>query len=844
MKKTIFTILFLLFSISLLKAQTIYRKSIADANLSINDGCPSWQTNNNGAANYMQASTWTWSGIGCGQGNVRGIFQFDLNIQADPHRLYDNRAALLLFFPPGSLEVHQYLGSATDNQFYIQRVTAAWGETTVTWDNQPAATTVGQVLVPSCNPNPSSQDDTIDVSTLVYDWMCNSVPNYGFKMVLVNEGTTYRRTTFATKEHADTTKCPKLALEYAQIAASAPDSVCDGNPFTISCALTNAFNPAAYQFLWTHLNSSTTYNTQNVINPVFVAGLNTYVVHVTNPWCQSASDTITVYITQQAIASASYNTPLCVGSDLNLSATGGSLFQWTGPNGFTSTLQNPVITNVVAADSGTYTVIVSNGLGCNDTTSVSVIVNSLPVAGAGSNSPVCEGQSLDLTSWGGTLYSWTGPNGFSSIIQDPSVPAASPAASGTYTVTVTDGMGCSSTATVLATVNPNPVLTITPNSVVICVGNQDTITASGANSYTWSPAAGLNTTNGAVVIANPGTLTVYTVTGTTNGCTASTSITVTVNPSIIADAGNPVSVCAGNSISLNASGGTSYVWTPITGLSDPNIANPVATPTATTTYTVTVSNGLCTPATDAVTVTVLPNPVAGITGDTLVCAGTSAVLTASGGSSYIWSNSATSASITVYPDFSITYTVTVTNLGCTDAAVFTVNVYNSIAVDAGPDASINLGSSYQLNVNGGISWQWSPADGLSCNDCPNPIASPTETTTYTVIATDSNGCQGVDYITIVVNIECGAVYIPNAFSPNGDNYNDVLFVRGNCIESMEFIIYDRWGEKIFSSSTTADGWDGSLRGKPLDSGVYYYNIKASMIDGSTIKRKGNITILR
>jgi gliding motility-associated-like protein len=844
MKKTIITLIFLIVPLILLNAQTIYRKSMADANLSINPACPSWQTNNNGSANYMQASTWTWSGVGCGQGNVRGIVQFDLNISADPHRLYDNRAAMLLFFPPGSLEVHQYLGGATDNQFYIQRVTAAWGELTVTWDNQPASTTVGQVLVPSCNPNPSTQDDTIDVSALVYDWICNSVPNYGVKIVLVNEGTTYRRTTFATREHADTTKCPKLALEYAQIAASAPDSVCQGNPFTISCALTNAFNPGLYQFQWTHLNSSTTYNTQNVANPAYVNGWNTYVVNVTNPWCQSAADTVVVYIGQLSGASASSNSPVWVGDSLYLYASGGTFYQWSGPNGFSSSLQNPVIPNISVADSGIYMVIVSNSMGCSDTAYVTVLVCDSPTATAGSNSPVCVGQTLNLWSGGGFSYNWTGPNGFNSIQQSPSISPAGPSASGTYTVTVTNVNGCSSSTTVTVTVNPNPVVTVTPNPLVICAGDQDTLTASGAASYTWSPTTGLNTGTGAVVIANPGFTSVYTVTGTSNGCTGSTSVTVTVNAAIIADAGNPVSVCAGNSTQLNASGGTIYSWTPVTGLNNPNIANPTATPAATITYTVMVSNGSCTPATDMVTVTVVPNPTAVITGDTLVCAGTLAVLTASGGTSYFWSNSANTASINVYPTAPTIYTVTVTSLGCTDAASISVDVFNSISVDAGDDTTITLGSTCQLNVTGGVNWSWSPAYGLSCTDCQNPLASPTETTTYTVTAEDSNGCQGVDYVTIIVAIECGAVYIPNAFSPNGDNYNDMLYVRGNCIESMAFIIYDRWGDKVFSSSATSDGWDGTLRNKPLDSGVFYYNLKATLMDGSEIKRKGSITIIK
>jgi hypothetical protein len=204
-------------------------------------------------------------------------------------------------------------------------------------------------------------------------------------------------------------------------------------------------------------------------------------------------------------------------------------------------------------------------------------------------------------------------------------------------------------------------------------------------------------------------------------------------------------------------------------------------------------------------VTVNPIPVANISGDEDICLGTPTTLTATGGNSYQWSTGATTSAITITPPVSQLITVTVSNGGCSDTASVYITVLTPEYVDAEPDTTIVYGASVQLNADGGQSWVWQPPTWLDCSDCPNPISTPDETITYTVTATDANGCQSMDYVTITVDLDCGAVFIPNIFSPNGDNKNDVLYVRGNCIEVMEFIIYDRWGEKIFTGDDVNDG---------------------------------------
>jgi gliding motility-associated-like protein len=347
-----------------------------------------------------------------------------------------------------------------------------------------------------------------------------------------------------------------------------------------------------------------------------------------------------------------------------------------------------------------------------------------------------------------------------------------------------------------------------------------------------------------VVYANPTITTTYTVTGTTSGCTASTTVLVTVTAGIIAEAGPDTSICIGGNTVLTASGGNTYAWSPSTGLSCTNCASPTANPTTTTTYTVTVSSGTCIPATDQVTVTVVNPPVPSISGITTICSGTPTTLTATGGSTYQWSTSEISSFITVSPTVTNTYTLTVSNGACTASATVTVNVNPAPMITAGTDTTIILGQSVNLWSAGGINYNWSPIAGLSCINCPNPVASPTETTIYYVTGIDSIGCTSVGSVIITIDMTCGDVFIPNAFSPNGDGVNDVLYVHGNCIKSMKFSIFDRWGERVFECENPETGWDGKKNGLPMNSGVFVYYLRANMMDKTTVKKQGNITLFR
>jgi PKD repeat protein len=282
------------------------------------------------------------------------------------------------------------------------------------------------------------------------------------------------------------------------------------------------------------------YNTHKPSHTYTSAGTYTVSLTVTNA-CGSDSDTKDNYITVDAkpTATASCNSPVCEGGTIELYGGPNSMtsYSWTGPGGWTSTSQNPTRTGATTAMVGTYTLTVTNSNGCTDDESTSVTVNAKPTATASCNSPVCEGGTIQLSGGpnGMSSYSWTGPNGFISSSQSPTILNPTTSNVGTYYLTVTNGGCTSDPASTVVAVDPKPLANagadrqiISGNSVVI----GGTATASGGTplyTYSWTPISGLNDASFANPTASPAVNTTYTVTVTdSKGCTDSDDVTVTV----------------------------------------------------------------------------------------------------------------------------------------------------------------------------------------------------------------------------------------------------------------------------------------------------------------------------
>lgn len=170
-------------------------------------------------------------------------------------------------------------------------------------------------------------------------------------------------------------------------------------------------------------------------------------------------------------------------------------------------------------------------------------------------------------------------------------------------------------------------------------------------------------------------------------------------------------------------------------------------------------------------------------------------------------------------------------------------------VTVSPDTTIDAGETVELSVlispnQPGATIDWFPSDDLSCSDCSNPVASPTETTTYIVTVLSEEGCQLSDTIVVTVESSCGDVFVPTIFSPNGDGKNDDLCVFGACIETMQFAVFNRWGERVFYSESQDDCWDGSFNGEQLNTGVFVYKLSGTLTDGTEYNDAGNVSIVK
>jgi gliding motility-associated-like protein len=197
-----------------------------------------------------------------------------------------------------------------------------------------------------------------------------------------------------------------------------------------------------------------------------------------------------------------------------------------------------------------------------------------------------------------------------------------------------------------------------------------------------------------------------------------------------------------------------------------------------------------------------------------------------------------------------TYTVSSTNLtACLAPANFTLSLFQIPLVVSPNAANIELGTSFQFNtfVGGGITnftVTWSPEEGLSCTDCLNPIASPSESTTYQVTVVSEAGCSSTLSIEVIVESQCRTLGIPTIFSPNNDGLNDQLCLQNpQCANTFELAIYNRWGELVFFTDKVNECWDGSFRGQPAPIGVYAYKVRAST-DDQIIRESGNISLVR
>ncbi len=552
----------------------------------------------------------------------------------------------------------------------------------------------------------------------------------------------------------------------------------------------------------------------------------------------------------------SANSTVCPLSTNTLTVNGADTYTWS-PNVFlnTNTSSTVVCTPSVTTS---YTIDATSTDGCTNSSTLSIVVNNTVVVTASASSPtICPAGSTSLTASGATSYTWT-PSLTLSSANGGTVTSTTPSTE-TYTV-IGATSTCTNSTQVVVTVTTNPVVNIVSSPSVICSGSSSILTANGANSYTWSPAANLNATSGTTVNANPTTTTTYSVIGaSTLGCigTATTDLTVVPTPTITTSA-NPITICSGKTTTLTANGATNYTWSPSATLSNVNGSSTEASPVLTTTYTVIGTNGtapfLCT-SSNTIKVNAIPNPTVIAGANQIICEGSSALLYAIGANTYTWSPNAGVVDIhdsttNVFPQGSGVYIYTITGTSsnnCTGTNTLQVTVNPLPTVYAGEDTTINIDNTVTLFGTGNNYVQLgfvSGSDGvsLSCNYCPTVTVNPQNNTCYTLEGISSFGCKNTDVVCITVTKDWN-VYIPNAFTPDGDILNEVFIPVGYAISEIKLTIFDRWGHVVFKSNDTVIGWDGTKNGKVCEQGVYVYQAEITAMSGEKLVKTGHVTLI-
>lgn len=637
-------------------------------------------------------------------------------------------------------------------------------------------------------------------------------------------------------------------------------AICFGQNTTLTAS-------GASSYTWNTNSNSTSINVAPTVNTNYsVIGMN-----AANGCTNTAAATVTVIPLPTPVANS--NGPVCVGNTLNLTGSGGSTYAWMGPNSFMSMSQNPSIPAVTMAAAGPYTLVAMVG-NCTGSTSVYVVINPLPTVIAGNNSPVCDGQAVLFNASGGNTYSWTGPGSFSSNSQNPGISVASLSNNGVYVVTVTDSSNCVNTGSTTVTVNSLPVVSISGSTV--CINQTINLNAGGGTTYSWSGPAGFSSSqsNPSIPMASTNMAGVYTVTVTdVNNCSSTSNTVVVVNPLPNPVAMNSSPVCVGGSFGLTGNGGVNYLWTGPNGFFS-SAQNPTLSAFSANqsgNYTLTVSDNIGCTNTVVTAVVVNPLPVPTImSSEDKACAPHCITYTVSATSSLVtsaWSyngSNAVNGNTAQYCfDGAGIYTVNVSVIdvnSCSNSASTTSEVYPVPVADfnfAPLKPIINIDqevtftdASHSATVT---AWNWYFMNTAQyTSTLQNPTFAYTEPGNYAValVVKSDHGCIDTLVKELVVGEDFG-IYVPNAFTPNGDGLNDIFQPKGFGITKYELNIFDRWGELIFHTNTFEEGWNGAKQKKKdvsypliIEEGVYTWLINCTSVFGKSHELKGHVTLIK
>jgi gliding motility-associated-like protein len=535
--------------------------------------------------------------------------------------------------------------------------------------------------------------------------------------------------------------------------------------------------------------------------------------------CVGTPQTVTITVSPSPTMTNPNGATICSGTTVNIPLTSNfaSPYTWVAadnPNttGESTVLQNGsplnnTITNTsTSLQSVIYTVTpTSSGFGCAgipQTLTVSVIPP--PTITNPLLASICTDGivSIPLTSSVTSTYSWIATDNLNTTGESTTTQTSNPLCDTitnnstsvqtiTYSVTPTSSAdGCVGIPQNI-TVSVYNGITADFDFVKVPCTNQFTFYDSSAVapvSWLWHFADGDSSSvqNPQHTFDTTGVYNVQLIVATAHGCKDTVVVQVNLTPASPITVSSSITICKGSSTQLNATGGFAYSWTPVTGLNNPIIPDPIANPDTTTLYNVTIST-------------------VGTLGDTCI----------------------RTLSTTVHILDPSLYSIFAT------ADSDTIIQGHSTTVHAITDTTLTV--------------TWRPSTGVSNVHSFNPTVTPDTTTTYTVSILDSVGCPKIALVTIYVMSEkCNVsdVFVPNAFTPNGDGQNDILYVRGREIKQIYFAIYNRFGELVFETTDITKGWNGMYKGMKADPAVFAWYLTAKCFNGDGVEKKGNVTLIR
>lgn len=641
-------------------------------------------------------------------------------------------------------------------------------------------------------------------------------------------------------------------------------TVCEGQNLNL---YSSALPGASYFWQGPALFTSTLSSPVLVSSNTLMTGA--YALHITSAQGCTTNAQLQASVAPMPSIAITGNSVVCQGDNLSLSASGADTYAWYGPSNFSHNTASFTLTNVHINAAGFYSLIASQGP-CQVNTGSFVTVNALPQPTIGNSGPVCENGTVQFFTGPAASYTWSGPQNFSSNQQNPVLTNAGSSVQGIYSLTVQDNNSCraSTASSLLVLLNPVPVV----SGDSVCFGENAQLSVSGGVSYLWLGPAGFTSTLSSVLIpqvtaTSSGNYSV--IVTAQNNCTVQALVPLMGLPyalpqPIISGNNKP---CLHSALLLSGSGGIAYLWSGPNGFTatTQQFSLVSSSPSVSGVYTLSVINASNCSASGTVQVEVLPLPKAQLLSSlnqqcvpfcsefNLVSDSTSVPL--SGSNIYFNGQTFTTSPFQLCflqpGQFSLSSVFTDTN-GCVNNSVFLLNAYPKVVADFYFEPQLPLAGIDQVQfVNasqgqGQTQWNWlfmaNNNDTVFTQNCTYLFEQPGK---YPVVLLVKNqwGCIDTVIKTVVIEEEF-AFYVPNSFTPNGDGINDVFQPKGMGFTDYTLDIYDRWGERIFSTNSFYQGWDGYFKGAPCQNGIYNWVIQIKTPQGILKSKNGTVLLLR